>query len=154
MIDEDGFLPIKEFFTVIRSYGPSLIKGAKFVGNGVKYAYTGAIKAGSAVKNKVGNIFKIWAPKSNLKLSANELKKIGTQANSSGIRAVKGTSSDALKFFKNQVNPSTIKEVKPGVFIGRDANGLTFTFRAASKSGPPTIDVNGIQGLRKIKFLR
>jgi hypothetical protein len=87
------------------------------------------------------------------KLSPDALKKIGNKAENSGIRAVKGTANDAFTFFKNQVNPSTIKEVKSGVYVGQDSNGLTFTFRASSKSGPPTIDVNGIEGLRKIKFL-
>ena len=36
--------------------------------------------------------------------------------------------------------------------LGKDENGITFTYRAQSKSGPPTIDVNGIKGIRKIKF--
>jgi len=87
------------------------------------------------------------------KLAPDALKTIGTKANSSGIRALNGTADDAYEFFMKQIDSTTLKEVKPGVFIGKDTNGLTFTFRAASKSGPPTIDVNGIKGLRKIKFI-
>ncbi|PWI57780.1 hypothetical protein BM613_07310 [Sulfoacidibacillus thermotolerans] len=87
------------------------------------------------------------------KLFANELKSIGIPAENSGIRSVTGNSSDAFKFFKKQVIPSTIREVKSGVYVGNDGEGITFTYRSASKSGPPTIDVNGVQGLRKIKFI-
>jgi hypothetical protein len=87
------------------------------------------------------------------KLRPSELKAIGKVAGNSGIRVVKGTANDAWKFFRKQVNTSTIKEVKPGVFVGKDSNGLIFTYRKASKSGPPTIDVNGINGIRKIKFI-
>jgi RHS repeat-associated protein len=87
------------------------------------------------------------------KVEANALRSIGIPAESSGIRAVTGNADDAYNFFKAQVNPATINQVKPGVLIGQDANGITFTYRAFSKSGPPTIDVNGVDGIRKIKFL-
>ena len=44
-------------------------------------------------------------------------------------------------------------EVRPGVFIARGPSGKTVTFRPRSKSGPPTVDVPGIEeGLRKIEF--
>ena len=86
-------------------------------------------------------------------LNNTELRNIGNPGNNSGIRHVQGNASDARTFFNNQVNPSTIREVKPGVFVGQNGNGVTFTYRGASKSGPPTIDVNGVDGLRKIKFL-
>ena len=81
------------------------------------------------------------------------LKEIGVTAENSGIRVLKGTADDAQEFFRAQVDPSTIREVKQGVFVGKDANGITFTYRASSKSGPPTIDINGVDGIRKIKFL-
>ncbi len=86
-------------------------------------------------------------------LNAEELKKIGTLGDNSGIRHVKGTEIDARNLFDNQVIKSTVKEVQSGVFVGQGTDGFTYTFRAVSKSGPPTIDVNGISGLRKIKFL-
>lgn len=95
----------------------------------------------------------IWVHNTNPcwgKMSAGDLKKLA-QADQKDIKAIKGNANDALGFFKAQV--SSYSEVSPGVFVGKDANGVTFTYRASSKSGPPTIDVNGISGVRKIKFL-
>uniref|UniRef100_UPI00056CA731 hypothetical protein n=1 Tax=Paenibacillus taiwanensis TaxID=401638 RepID=UPI00056CA731 len=101
------------------------------------------------------NSFKAFKGTGNLKkwnkINGDELKKIGTQADQKDIRAISGTADDAFNFFKAQV--TEYKEVSKGVFVGRDSNNMTFTYRAASKSGPPTIDVNGIKGVRKIKFL-
>ncbi len=87
-------------------------------------------------------------------LNAEELRKIGLPGNNSGIRHVKGTEIDARNLFDNQVIESTVREVQPGVFVGQGTDGFIYTFRAKSKPGPPTIDVNGVQGLRKIKFLQ
>jgi len=89
-------------------------------------------------------------------LNAEQLKSIGNPGKSRNIRQVKGTAEDARRFFDSQVIPSTIREIKPGTFVGQDANGVTFSFRAVSSDqsfNVPTIDVNGIQGLRKIKFV-
>ncbi len=73
---------------------------------------------------------------------------------SKGIREVAGTAKDARKMFDTLRAGNEVKEVKPGVFTAEGANGGTVTFRAESKSGPATIDVNGIvDGIRKIKFL-
>jgi RHS repeat-associated protein len=82
--------------------------------------------------------------------SASQLKKIGAQANQKDIRAIKGNAQTAWNFFKAQVD--NYSERGNGVFVGT-RGGITFTYRASSKSGPPTIDVKGITGLRKIKFL-
>ncbi|MFS0873062.1 hypothetical protein [Paenibacillus xylanilyticus] len=79
------------------------------------------------------------------------MKKLA-KADQSDIRKIYGDARDAFDFFKAQVKD--FKEVKPGTFVGKDANGVTFTYRADSKSGPPTIDVNGVGGVRKIKFYR
>ncbi|MCM3040575.1 polymorphic toxin-type HINT domain-containing protein [Paenibacillus motobuensis] len=94
----------------------------------------------------------IWVHNTNCwgKFSSDDLKKL-TQADQKDIKRITGNADDAFGFFKEQV--SSYKEVSTGVFVGKDANGVTFTYRAASKSGPPTIDVNGISGVRKIKFL-
>ena len=94
----------------------------------------------------------IWVHNTNCwgKFSADDLKKLG-QADQKDIKRITGNADDAFGFFKEQV--SSYKEVSPGVFVGKDASGVTFTYRASSKSGPPTIDVNGISGVRKIKFL-
>ena len=86
-------------------------------------------------------------------LNADELKRIGTPGKNSGIRNVKGTETDARNLFDNQVIKSTVEEKAPGVFVGQGTDGFTYTFRSVSKSGPPTIDIKGIQGLRKIKFI-
>lgn len=81
------------------------------------------------------------------------MKNIGTQGDNSGIRHVTGNATDARNLFDKQVIQSTVQEVKPGVFVGQGSDGFTYTFRAVSESGPPTIDINGIPGLRKIKFI-
>lgn len=86
------------------------------------------------------------------KWTASELRDL-PQAENSGIKKIIGDSDDAYEFFKYQVDQDSIREVKEGTFIGKDDDGVTFTYRAKSKSGPPTIDVNGIKGIRKIKFL-
>ena len=87
------------------------------------------------------------------KMSANDLKKLA-QADQKDIKAIKGNADDALNFFNAQVDKSTIKEVKPGVFVGQDSNKVTFTYRSKSTYGKqePTININGINGVRKIKF--
>ena len=101
----------------------------------------------------IGNADKGGSNAAWSKVDDSDLSKLGNPGNSKDIRVIKGSASDADAFFKAQVDPSTIKEVKPGVFVGKDANGVTFTYRAASKSGPPTIDVNGAGSeIRKIKF--
>ncbi|OMD34714.1 hypothetical protein BSK56_33475, partial [Paenibacillus borealis] len=94
----------------------------------------------------------IWVHNTNCwgKFSTDDLKKLG-QADQKDIKRITGNANDAFDFFKEQV--SSYREVSPGVFVGKDTNGVTFTYRASSKSGPPTIDLNGISGVRKIKFL-
>jgi RHS repeat-associated protein len=73
---------------------------------------------------------------------------------SKGIREVTGSAGDAKKMFDTLRAGNKVTEVKPGVFTAEGAKGGTVTYRAESKSGPPTIDVNGIvDGIRKIKFL-
>ncbi|KYN78022.1 hypothetical protein A0J52_01690 [Clostridium sporogenes] len=132
------------------------------MGKGFKYVTEiggDAIKGGSKAKNlyKAEGLLKIDLQKFGnndllKKWVIDNLKHLPNSGNSS-IKKLIGNADDAFKFFKNQIDVSTLKEVNPGVFIGKDANGLTFTYRAVSKSGPPTIDVNGVKGLRKIKFL-
>jgi hypothetical protein len=67
---------------------------------------------------------------------------------------VVGDAGDARKLFDQLRGSNPVTEVKPGVFTAPGANGGTVTFRATSKSGPPTVDVHGIEeGIRKIKFV-
>jgi len=69
----------------------------------------------------------------------------------SDIRQISGNKKDAFNFFRAQVE--SFAERANGVFVGVDKNDVIFTYRAVSKSGPPTIDINGIKGIRKIKFI-
>jgi hypothetical protein len=108
---------------------------------GIKYAIKKFGK--TAVKNALKQSLK-------KKWSADDLKSL-PKADQNDIKKMYGTASDAWDFFNAQV--SSHREVSPGVFVGKDKNGVTFTYRKSSKSGPPTIDVNGIKGVRKIKFL-
>ena len=83
------------------------------------------------------------------------MRNIGQPGNNSGVQVVQSNASNARTLFNNQVNPSTVREVQPGVFVGQNSNGVTFTFRATSSglsNNVPTIDVQGVTGLRKIKF--
>ena len=73
---------------------------------------------------------------------------------SKGVRVVVGDARDARRLFDQLRGSNAITEVKPGVFTAPGANGGTVTFRASSKSGPPTVDVHGIEeGVRKVKFV-
>lgn len=88
------------------------------------------------------------------KLSPEELKNIGPRSQQRKIRDALGTKEDAWEFFRTQVGNSPITQPDPGVFVGTDINGIRFTYRAISKSEGhwPTIDIVGIDGLKKIKF--
>jgi len=93
------------------------------------------------------------------KQTANEgivLSNLGRASKSEGIREVIGNASDARALFDQLRGGNAVKEVKPGVFVAESATkpGAKVTFRAASKSGPPTVDVHGIEeGVRKVKFV-
>ena len=109
---------------------------------------TGELMSEESIRpaKKIKNPQHTWS-----KLDMENLKKIGSKSLQHDIRIVGGSATDAWEFFKAQVEGFT--ECKPGVYIGVDANKIRFTYRATSKSEPPTIDVNGIKGLRKIKFI-
>jgi hypothetical protein len=82
------------------------------------------------------------------------LSKSGKAGTGKGVREVTGNATDARKLFDQVRGNNLVKEVKPGVFVSKGANGGNVTFRASSKSEPPTVDVHGVQkGVRKIKFL-
>ena len=71
-----------------------------------------------------------------------------------GIREVIGTEADAKALFDQLRGANPVREVKPGVFVAEGKSGGNVIFRASSKSGPPTVDVHGIEeGVRKIKFV-
>jgi hypothetical protein len=73
---------------------------------------------------------------------------------SKGVREVVGNAKDAKRMFDTLRAGNQVTEVKPGVFTADGAKGGTVTFRAESKSGPPTVDVHGVvDGVRKVKFV-
>ena len=103
---------------------PIGLSGAKVVSKVIE-------KTGAKVEAKLlKGSSKAWT-----KVEYATLKEIGVPAENSGIRVLKGTADDAQEFFRAQVDPSTIREVKQGVFVGKDANGITFTYRASSWIG-------------------
>ena len=82
------------------------------------------------------------------------LGSLGRAGKSKGVREVVGDAGDARTLFDRLRGSNSATEVKPGVFTAPGAKGGTVTFRATSKSGPPTVDVHGIEeGIRKIKFV-
>jgi hypothetical protein len=89
----------------------------------------------------------------------NALKVLGLTAKlgrAKGVLTVAGSSDDALMLFNALRGGNKVKMVAPGVWKANSASGTgTVTFRYVSKSGPPTVDVHGIeQGIRKIKFIQ
>jgi uncharacterized Zn-binding protein involved in type VI secretion len=82
------------------------------------------------------------------------LDQVGRPGKSSQVREVVGGESDARKVFDDLRGPNVPTQAKPGVFVAQMKDGGTVTFRARSKSGPPTVDVNqpGKKYL-KIKFV-
>jgi len=92
----------------------------------------------------------------NSRLTPNELKNLGTRGNSPYIRNVQGGVQDAKNLFNRQVDLTTVREAQPGVFVGRGFDGYIYTFRPVSSNlsqNVPTIDVKGISGIKKIKFV-
>ncbi len=85
---------------------------------------------------------------------ASFLKSLGRAGRGEGIREVEGGVSDARSLFDRLRGENPVNEVKPGVFVSEGAQGGHVTFREASRSGPPTVDVHGVaDGVRKIKFV-
>ena len=87
-------------------------------------------------------------------VTAAKLATLGVAGAGKGVREVAGNAADGRKLFDQLRGGNSVKEVKPGVFVSKGANGGNVTFRASSKSGPATVDVHGVEkGVRKIKFL-
>jgi RHS repeat-associated protein len=89
----------------------------------------------------------------------NALRLLGFAAKLSrgkGVLKVVGSSDDALMLFNALRGGNKVKMIAPGVWRADSASGAgKVTFRYVSKSGPPTVDVHGIeQGIRKIKFIQ
>jgi len=112
--------------------------------------------SGSAVVGKIGfgTLRNALSKSKNVTKSRVDLLKLGKAGTGKGVREVTGDATDARKLFDQLRGNNPVKEVKPGVVVSKGANGGNVTFRTSSKSGPPTVDVHGVQkGVRKIKFL-
>ena len=86
--------------------------------------------------------------------TATDLGSLGRSGSSKKIREVVGDSGDALKLFDKLRGNNPVREVEPGIFVAKGKTGGHVTFRPSSKSGPPTVDVHGLEpGGKKIKFV-
>ena len=86
--------------------------------------------------------------------TATDLGSLGRSGSSNKIRVVVGDSGDAIKLFDKLRGNNPVREIKPGVFVAKGKTGGHVTFRPSSKSGPPTVNVDGIEpGVKKIKFV-
>jgi RHS repeat-associated protein len=89
---------------------------------------------------------------------ANALAKFGLAARAgrgAGVIEVVGDVRKARAVFDELRGANAANVMANGAEVANSATGAgKVTFRAASKSGPPTVDVHGVeQGLRKIKFV-
>ena len=96
--------------------------------------------------------------KTKLYYTKKEFEKLKT-SNNSRIKEIvsKNPIIEARTTFVNHVKPETIVEVKPGVFVAKGYNDATYTLRAVSGSGEPTINIKGgvefdSKNTYKIKF--
>jgi hypothetical protein len=92
------------------------------------------------------------------------LKEFGLQSGpgrSKDILQVAGDADDATMVFNrlrdgNKVTRVGVQSSGDGVWVSESANvpGKQVTFRYASKTGPPTVNVPGLEaGIRKLKFI-
>jgi RHS repeat-associated protein len=93
-------------------------------------------------------------------LTGTEILSLGKEGSSERIRILQQSALpkttgncelDALNFFLDQIDIKTIRQVPATsqgqnitLNIAENLQGLTFTFRPLSKSGPPTVDVKGV----------
>lgn len=91
----------------------------------------------------------------NKKWSIDEIKNLPYGKQTSN-REILGNTTDAKKFFDSQVLPETIKTAPNGTILGKNKDGIIFSYRAVSSPYSeyvPTITIDGIKGLKKIKFI-
>ena len=91
----------------------------------------------------------------NKKWSIDEIKNLpyGKQTVN---RELLGNATDAKKFFDSQVLPETIKRAPNGTILGKNKDGIIFSYRTVSSPYSeyvPTITLQGTKGLEKIKFI-
>ena len=117
------------------------------------------IQVASAARKSLIEMISREILKSSLKKiaikTASQLKTIGKKGKGKGVREVKGSANDAKKLFDDLRGGNPIVQQPNGALVAKSATGKgNVTFRASSKSGPPTVNVNGIvPGVNKIKFI-
>ena len=84
-------------------------------------------------------------------LSDDQLRHFGRAGKNSGFRVIDGSHDNAMQFVKSQVKG--LKEFKPGKFVGYNSRGVEFRVYANHLKNYTSIRINGISGLKGIKFL-
>jgi len=78
---------------------------------------------------------------------------VGEPGNNSGVRILPGGDEGARELF-DRLTKDGEDITRPGHIgkVVKTPSGVVIGYRPKSKSGPPTIDVKGIPGLRELKF--
>ena len=84
-------------------------------------------------------------------LSDDQLRSFGRAGKNSGFRVVDGSHNNAMQFVKSQV--TGLKEFKPGKFVGYNSRRVEFRVYANYLNNYTSIRINGVMGLKGIKFL-
>ena len=87
----------------------------------------------------------------NHELSDVELKNFGQNGKNSGFRQTLGTHQQTIDFVKSQTNALT--EYAPGKFVGYNSRGIEFRIYPKVLNNYTSIRINGVSGLKGIKFI-
>jgi hypothetical protein len=128
--------------------GARALKAGTAFEEGVEGLAAGAVESGaSAFSEAAGTVVNLLRPGGKL---------VGEAGTSSKIRILKGGTSEAEPLFKQlSEGGKALEGTKyPGQLVELPGGGR-IGFRPTSTSGPPTIDVMGVEGLgvREIKFI-
>ena len=160
--DEDGNLLPTNIYSVDEQGNRTLYGRATYSRHAPGLEPTGLVEAvvgGGGLTALARSLFRRLAARGVRKAvprssTATNLGNLGRAGSNKKVREVVGDSDDALKLFDNLRGNNPVREVEPGVFVAKGKTGGHVTFRPTSKSGPPTVDVHGIEpGVKKIKFV-
>ena len=84
-------------------------------------------------------------------LSDSELSCYGEPGKNSGFRVVNGSHDDAMGFVQSQTKSLT--EYAPGKYVGYNSRGIEFRIYDQVQKSYTSIRINGVKGLKGIKFL-
>ena len=84
-------------------------------------------------------------------LSDDALKQYGEPGKSKGFRVTKGTHDEAMSFARSQTNG--LSEYSPGKYYDTNSRGIEFRVYPREGYSYTSIRINGIPGLKGIKFL-